>query len=85
MVDGEIRLAFVILAKYITAKAKAVATQSQSIMDIANRTVGPCVQEHDCTMAYRLKGFTRMNPPKFIGSKVDEDPHDFLNEIYKIL
>ena len=26
-----------------------------------------------------------MNPSMFFGSKVNEDPQDFLNEVYKIL
>ena len=26
-----------------------------------------------------------MNPPIFYGSKVDEDPQDFLDEVYKVL
>ena len=26
-----------------------------------------------------------MNPPTFYGSKVEEDPHEFIDEIYKIL
>ena len=36
-------------------------------------------------MASRLKDFTRMNPPMFFGSMVNEDPKDFLYEVYKIL
>ena len=36
-------------------------------------------------MASRLRDFTRKNPPIFFGSKVNEDPRDFLDEIYKIL
>lgn len=36
-------------------------------------------------MANRPRDFTKMNPPIFVGSKVDEDPYDFLDEVYKIL
>ena len=36
-------------------------------------------------MASHLRDFTRMNPPMYFGSKVDEDPQDFLDKIYKIL
>ena len=36
-------------------------------------------------MATRLRDFTRMNPLMYFGSKVDEDPQDFLDEVYKIL
>ena len=37
------------------------------------------------TMASRLSDFTRMNPPAFYGSKVDEDPQEFNDEVSKIL
>ena len=36
-------------------------------------------------MAERLRDFTRMNPPFFTGSKTSEDPHDFVDEVHKIL
>lgn len=26
-----------------------------------------------------------MNPPEFNGSKVDEDSHKFINEVYKVV
>ncbi|XP_069145902.1 uncharacterized protein [Solanum lycopersicum] len=36
-------------------------------------------------MASCLRDFTRMNPPNFYGSKVEEDSQEFIGEIYKIL
>ncbi|XP_015087066.1 uncharacterized protein LOC107030212 [Solanum pennellii] len=36
-------------------------------------------------MADRLRDFTRMNPPIFIGSKTSEDPQEFLDKVHKIL
>ena len=36
-------------------------------------------------MASRLRDFTRMNPPMFYMSKVDEGLHYFLDEVYKTL
>ena len=36
-------------------------------------------------MARHLRDFTRMNPPMYFGSKVDEYPQDFHDEVYKIL
>ena len=36
------------------------------------------------TMASPLRDFTRMNPPTFYGFKVEEDPQEFIDEIYKI-
>ncbi|XP_049358306.1 uncharacterized protein LOC125822878 [Solanum verrucosum] len=37
------------------------------------------------TTASRIRDFTRMNPPKFYGSKVDEDPQGFIDEVFKVL
>ncbi|XP_049378101.1 uncharacterized protein LOC125842853 [Solanum stenotomum] len=36
-------------------------------------------------VASRVRGFTRMNPSKFHGSKVEKDPQEYINEVYKIL
>ena len=33
------------------------------------------------TMAFRLRDFTRMNPPTFYESKVEEDPQEFIDEV----
>ncbi|XP_049348530.1 uncharacterized protein LOC125813083 [Solanum verrucosum] len=33
----------------------------------------------------RLRDFVRMNPPVFLGSKVGEDPQEFVDEMYKVL
>ena len=37
------------------------------------------------TTALRIRDFTRMNPPTFFGSKVEEDPQGFIDEVFKIL
>ena len=36
-------------------------------------------------MTSRLRDFVKMNPPIFLGSKVVEDPHKYLDKIYKVL
>ena len=36
-------------------------------------------------MPSRLRDFIRMNPPTFYGSKVKEDPQEFIDEVYKII
>ena len=36
-------------------------------------------------MDSRLRNFTSMNPSMSYGSKANEDPQDFLDEVYKIL
>ena len=35
-------------------------------------------------MTSRLSDFVRMNPPIFLGSKVGEDPQEFLDVVYKV-
>ena len=37
------------------------------------------------TTATRVRDSTRMNPPEFHGSKVEEDPQEFIDEVYKVL
>ena len=58
--------------------AFAMATQG-------NRDVRPRVNAIESTVASRLRDFTRMNPPTFFGSKVDEDPQNFIDEVFKIV
>ena len=53
---------------------------TQANWDIATRP-----HQQVTTMASRLRDFTRMNPPTFYGSKVEEDPQEFIDEVYKIL
>ncbi|XP_015086975.1 uncharacterized protein LOC107030088 [Solanum pennellii] len=65
--------------------AQSITTQAQAIITQANREVAPRENQHASTIASRLRDFTRMNPPMYFGSKVDEDPQDFLDEFYKIM
>ena len=65
------------LANIITFLVQVMTTQ-------ANGEVGLRLPQHANTMASRLRDFTRMNHPLFYGSKEDEDPQDFLDEVYKI-
>src|SRR5688572_6162053 len=37
------------------------------------------------TPASRVRDFTRMNPPVFYGSKVEEDPQEFIDQLLKIV
>ncbi|TMW96555.1 hypothetical protein EJD97_007171 [Solanum chilense] len=72
IMDGEIREVFLNLAQAMT---------SQAMTAQVNREVGPNMAQHASTMASRLRDFTRMNPPVFFGSKMDEDPKYFLDEV----
>ena len=71
MTNEEIRMAFLTLA--------------QAMMTQVNKDVGPRVNAIESTMASRLRDFVRMNPLVFLGSKVGEDPQEFLNVVYKIV
>lgn len=37
------------------------------------------------TTPTRVREYTRMNPLKFHGSKVEDDPQEFIVEVYKVL
>ncbi|XP_055800403.1 uncharacterized protein LOC129869829 [Solanum dulcamara] len=37
------------------------------------------------TLSSRVRDFSRMNPPKFHGLKVDDDPQEFIDEVYKLV
>ncbi|XP_015072539.1 uncharacterized protein LOC107016644 [Solanum pennellii] len=60
MISGEIREALLALARAMTT--------------YVNRGIETRVSAVERTMTSRLRDFVRMNPPKFLGSKVAEDP-----------
>ncbi|XP_004244846.1 uncharacterized protein [Solanum lycopersicum] len=66
------------MAQAITMQAHAMTAQvNQQNVDRENPP------EH--SMTDRPRDFTRMYPHIFTGSKNSEDPHDFLDEVHKIL
>ena len=59
----------------LIAIARAVTTQ-------ANLNILPRVVER--IMTSRWRDFVRTNPPIFLGSKVNEDPQEFLDGICRV-
>ena len=78
MMDGEVREALLQMAQAITTQALPITAQ-------ANMKDVPRENQHATTMVSRLRDFTKMNPSMFFGYKVDDDPQDFLDEVYNIL
>lgn len=37
------------------------------------------------SVASRVRDLTSMNPPNYYGFKVEEDPKEFINDLYKVL
>ena len=73
------------MAQSMTIQVQVATVQAQAMTTQANRDISPCPHQQVTTMAFRLRDFTRMNPPTLYGSKVDEDPQEFIDEVYKIL
>lgn len=67
------------------AQSQTVTTQDQVMKTQANRYVGPYMKPNGKSMISRLRDFTRMNPPEFLGSKVEEDPQRYIDEVSKVL
>ena len=62
------------LIQVISTQCRFVTTQAQAMMAQANREIGNSVNKISSSMDSHLRDFTRMNPPMFCGSKVNEDP-----------
>ena len=65
--------------------AQAITTQVQALTAQPNREVTSCEDQHISTVASHMRDFMSMDPQIYFGLKVDEDPQDFLDEVYKIL
>ncbi|TMW85924.1 hypothetical protein EJD97_022258 [Solanum chilense] len=81
MTDGEIKADFITLTQAMTSQDNVSTSQVQAMTTQMNREVGPRLPQHTNIVASHLRDFTRMNAPIFFGSKSDEDPQDFLDEV----
>ena len=64
----------------ISTQAQFITTQPQAMTTKDNWTVVPQANQYVGTMVSSLRSFSRINPPTFYGSKVEEDPIEFINE-----
>ena len=64
-----------------------VATNEEfrTALTMLTNVVANQVGRQASTPASRVRDFTRMNPPEFHGSKVDEDPQAFIDEVGKVV
>ncbi|WMV38200.1 hypothetical protein MTR67_031585 [Solanum verrucosum] len=69
--NAEFRAAFQVFAQAMTVQANT------EVVVPVNPNMG--------TTASRVREFTRMNPPEFYDSEVEEDPEEFIDEVYKVL
>src|SRR5688572_18646117 len=64
-----------------------VATNEEfrTALTMLSNVVANQVGRQASTPASRVRDFTRMNPPEFHGSKVEEDPQAFIDEIARVV
>lgn len=73
----EIRAALQAFTLLMNVQIQVVTTQSKSLNTQTKQDVGPKVNTNVSPMASRLREFTRMSPPMFFCSKVNEDLKSF--------
>lgn len=85
MLNGEIRVAILNLSQAMNSQDNIVTNYVQAMTTQVNREVVPHVPHYGSTTTSHFRDFNRIKPSTFYWSKEDEDPHDFLDEVYKIL
>ncbi|KAF3671894.1 hypothetical protein FXO37_07780 [Capsicum annuum] len=71
-------ISYVEFRTVFTALAQSVAAQNERPAVISANPVANLA-------AARIRDFTRINPPSFFGSKPDEDPQEFVDQVQKVI
>lgn len=77
LTDAKVRTALGQMSEAINVKAQAMTTK-------ANRKKVQCENPPAYNLVKRLRCFTRMNPPFFIGFKISKDIQEFVEEFQNI-
>ena len=80
IINADIRAALRVLNQLITTQAQVLTNHVDSQ---ANLGVG--TQPNEGTPTSRICDYMRMNSCTFYGTKVDEDPHGFIVEVFKVV
>lgn len=73
------------VSKVLVKIAQVIPTHVQSITTLDTSEGAPRLDPYSSTMARRLRDFTRMNLLFYFAFKTNEDPQDFMDEVYKII
>ena len=80
MTNAELRASVMNLTELMTAQAHVF---NNHFIVQANQGVGP--QPNASTPTSRIRDFMRMKPQTFHGTKVDEAPQGFIDEVFKVV
>ncbi|WMV59086.1 hypothetical protein MTR67_052471 [Solanum verrucosum] len=78
------RYAFQIIHPRRAYARNANAHNADTVPPVPNHEVLVPANASGGSMTARVRDFVMMNPPEFLGSQVDEDPQNFIDEVMKI-
>ena len=85
MMEAEMGTILSQMDQAMTIQVEAMKVQEQAMTTQANWDISPHPHQEVTTRASRLRDFSQMNPPTFYGTKANEDPQEFIDEVYVII